>query len=309
MQLKQWLIWAITRQCMPDGPCSSSLQNSNLVLTANRSTRVSSEPSGAPETLRGKKMFAMGDRARAEKPQAASAPKRRGDEDVDPLLRKQKRARADVRSVMDIDAAGLYRPRTKETRAAYEALLSQVQSFLGDQPQDILRGAADEVLGAIKTEGRTNPDKKKELENLLGPIDEERFGTLHMISDLINDYTPEAEREARENNGDGDFEEMGVAVEFEDEDEGAEDAGGIMAEVRGQCGDSVFPSAFPFSIHPPFLSILSPLQPPPPWVLRKTQTLSHPTPYEHRRRWRATTMRRGAWTTSSASRTFVRGPT
>lgn len=30
-------------------------------------------------------------------------------------------------SVLDIDTAGLYRPRTKETREAYEALLSIIQ--------------------------------------------------------------------------------------------------------------------------------------------------------------------------------------
>jgi hypothetical protein len=38
-------------------------------------------------------------------------------------------------SVLDIDTAGLYRPRTKETREAYEALLSVVQGQFGDQPQ------------------------------------------------------------------------------------------------------------------------------------------------------------------------------
>lgn len=52
--------------------------------------------------------------------------------------------RAPTSSVLDMDAR-LYRPRTKETREAYEALLSVMQTSLGDQPQDILHGAADEV--------------------------------------------------------------------------------------------------------------------------------------------------------------------
>ncbi len=55
-------------------------------------------------------------------------------------------------SVLDIDTAGLYRPRTKETREAYEALMGLIRSQFGDQPQDVLRGAADEVLAALKND-------------------------------------------------------------------------------------------------------------------------------------------------------------
>jgi len=55
-------------------------------------------------------------------------------------------------SVLDIDTAGLYRPRTKETREAYEALLGLIREQFGDQPADVLRGAADEVLAALKND-------------------------------------------------------------------------------------------------------------------------------------------------------------
>lgn len=55
-------------------------------------------------------------------------------------------------SVLDIDTAGFYRPRTKETREAYEALMGVIREQFGDQPQDILRGAADEVLAALKND-------------------------------------------------------------------------------------------------------------------------------------------------------------
>lgn len=51
-----------------------------------------------------------------------------------------------------MDAAGSYRPATRETRAAYEALLAVVQAQFGDQPADILRGAAEEVLAVLKNE-------------------------------------------------------------------------------------------------------------------------------------------------------------
>lgn len=50
---------------------------------------------------------------------------------------------------------GLYRPRTKETRAAYEALLNTIHQMFGDQPADVLRGAADEVLAVLKNQNVT----------------------------------------------------------------------------------------------------------------------------------------------------------
>jgi hypothetical protein len=39
----------------------------------------------------------------------------------------------------------MYRPKTKETQIAYELVLAFVKGCIGDQPQEILRGAADEV--------------------------------------------------------------------------------------------------------------------------------------------------------------------
>lgn len=51
---------------------------------------------------------------------------------------------------MNIDTASGYRPRTQETRAAYEAVLAFIREQFGDQPQDVLKGAADEVLAVLK---------------------------------------------------------------------------------------------------------------------------------------------------------------
>lgn len=39
------------------------------------------------------------------------------------------------RDVLSLDTEGLYRPKTRETRAAYETLLNQIQAQFGDQPQ------------------------------------------------------------------------------------------------------------------------------------------------------------------------------
>ena len=52
---------------------------------------------------------------------------------------------------MDLDSGGTYRPKTRETQAAYETLLSMVQDKLGDYATDVIAGAADEVLGILKS--------------------------------------------------------------------------------------------------------------------------------------------------------------
>lgn len=53
---------------------------------------------------------------------------------------------------MDLDAGSTYRPKTRDTAAAYETLLSVVQQKLGDYATDVIAGAADEVLGILKSD-------------------------------------------------------------------------------------------------------------------------------------------------------------
>jgi hypothetical protein len=96
-------------------------------------------------------------------------------------------------SVLDIDTAGFYRPRTKETREAYEALLSVIREQFGDQPADVLRGAADEVLASLKNDRTNDPSRKKEVDSLLGPVADEKFAQLVALGKLITDYAPTAE--------------------------------------------------------------------------------------------------------------------
>lgn len=55
-------------------------------------------------------------------------------------------------SVLELEAAGSYQPATRETRAAYEALLNFIKGRFGDQPADILRGAAEEILAVLKND-------------------------------------------------------------------------------------------------------------------------------------------------------------
>lgn len=56
-----------------------------------------------------------------------------------------------------------YTPRTRESRLAYEEILTVVATLIGDQPQDILRGAADEILALLKDDNMRDLDRIKVL--------------------------------------------------------------------------------------------------------------------------------------------------
>ena len=62
----------------------------------------------------------------------------------------------------------------QETRQTYEVLLSFIHEALGDQPQDVLAGAVDEVLVTLKNDKISSIEKKIEIEAILGSLDEER---------------------------------------------------------------------------------------------------------------------------------------
>ena len=96
-----------------------------------------------------------------------------------------------------------YRPKTQETRQTYEVLLSFIQEALGDQPRDILAGAADEVLVTLKNDKISSREKKKETEAFLGSLAEERFALLVNLCKKITDFghNPTAGRDKRIDGG------------------------------------------------------------------------------------------------------------
>lgn len=147
--------------------------NSSLVLTTDTRPRDTHEPTGEPESLWGKidpKRF--GDRVYHGRPpeleeKLKKAKRKRETKEKEaavadaPKKPSKKHRSVQNASVLNVVDDGMYRPKTKETRAAYEDLLSTIQQQFGDQPQDILRGAADEVLAVLKNDKFKDPDKKK----------------------------------------------------------------------------------------------------------------------------------------------------
>ncbi|XP_070055782.1 DExH-box ATP-dependent RNA helicase DExH12-like [Nicotiana tomentosiformis] len=174
----------------------------------------------SPESLYGKidpKTF--GDRAYKGRPDKAARKR-------EPLLvsdwHRQSKKRRLLESVLtSTEEEGVYQPKTKQARAAYEAMLSLIQQQLGGQPLNIVTAAADEILAVLKNDYFTNSDKKKDLiENLLNSVSNEVFDQLVSIGRLITDY---------QGDGDGDGyapldDDVGVAVQFEENEEEEEES-------------------------------------------------------------------------------------
>ncbi|KAL0313818.1 UNVERIFIED_CONTAM: DExH-box ATP-dependent RNA helicase DExH12 [Sesamum angustifolium] len=206
--------------------------NSSLVLTTDSRPRDTHEPTGEPESLWGKidpKSF--GDRAYRDKPpeleeKLKKSKKKKDREPVfDAAPPRSKKRRLQEESVLTSSDEGVYQPKTKETRAAYEAMLSVIQQQLGGQPLNIVSGAADEILAVLKNDTIKNPEKKKEIEKLLNPIPNHTFDQLVSIGRLITDYHDGGDAgDAAVNGDDGLDDDVGVAVEFEENEEEEEES-------------------------------------------------------------------------------------
>ncbi|KAI8532461.1 hypothetical protein RHMOL_Rhmol11G0216000 [Rhododendron molle] len=84
----------------------------------------------------------------------------------EPVSRRQsKRRRLQEESVLTSTDEGVYQPKTKETMAAYEALLGVIQQQFGGQPPNIVSGAADEILAVLKNETIKTQTRRRRLRN------------------------------------------------------------------------------------------------------------------------------------------------
>ena len=156
--------------------------NSNLVLEADREVRRrADEATGEVESLHGKLgEVRMGDRLDRENHEDLSSrikkaqTKRQVEESTNEIRDKNKKRKKDgVNNTLNVlqeteilDSIN-YRPKTRESRAAYEEILSFIQICLGDQPQDILLGAAEEVLSLLKDQKLRDPERHREIEKII----------------------------------------------------------------------------------------------------------------------------------------------
>lgn len=244
---------------------------SNLVLEADRDVRRRpDEATGEVETLHGKLgNVRMGDRLMVDGKKVADKVdkpkvKRPADSLDDGIARKKSRdsrvlSAAKGASVLteteNLDSSS-YRPKTRESKAAYEEILTVVQVTLGDQPQDILRGAADEIIHILKEDSYRDPDRQREVEKILKHIPGDGFHRLVNLGKQITDFKTAVQDDEPAGESKMD-EEMGVAVIFDDEndlvaddvdgvvrdsdeedDEGGVEANGSGGQLRGDDGDN-----------------------------------------------------------------------
>ena len=131
----------------------------------------------------------------------------------------------------DSSLEGLYKPKTPETKQTFEVLLSFIQEALGDQPHDVLIGAADEVLRTLKNDRLRDKERKKETEELLGAaLAEERFALLVNLGKKITDFDHHGGDNEEEEKID---ETYGINVQFQESDEEEMD----LEEVCKQTAD------------------------------------------------------------------------
>ena len=222
---------------------------SSLVLTADRSAipRRDQEPDGAPTSLAGRiHPGEMGSRVQRQAPKDLSKKKKQAADrqeasEKQASKRKNETAGFGYTDIIEAtqDVEGLtYRPRTIETRETYELILSSVHQALGDQAQDIVRSAADTVLESLKNDSMKDFDKKKEIEDVLGPITNESFSQLVNLSKKITDYGAEdaAEVDPDMERKDAEIDdEVGVAVVFDEEEQEEDDDEGF--EIREDSDD------------------------------------------------------------------------
>lgn len=129
----------------------------------------------------------------------------------------------------------VYRPKTQDTRQTYEVLLSFIQEALGDQPRDILCGAADEILAVLKNDKLKDRDRKREIDGLLGSVTDERFALLVNLGKKITDFGSETTVALGNINEEQIDEAYGINVQFEESE--AESVDDDYGEIRDEFGD------------------------------------------------------------------------
>ncbi|XP_055378712.1 U5 small nuclear ribonucleoprotein 200 kDa helicase [Condylostylus longicornis] len=214
--------------------------NSNLVLQADvrlierpRRDEATGEVVSLVGKLDGTRMGDRYQRTKPEKTEERKAKRQKRDEaqyDFDRM-----KGATLLSEGIDEMVGIVYRPKTQETRQTYEVILSFIQEALGDQPRDILCGAADEILAVLKNDKMKDRDRKKEINNLLGQVSEERFALLVNLGKKITDFGSEAISALNVANEEHIDETYGINVQFEEsEEESDEDMYGEIRDEDGQ---------------------------------------------------------------------------
>jgi len=211
--------------------------NSNLVLQADRSGTPREEATGEPESLWGRMRGRMGDRAVVqsnsrefqERLQARKRTAKTDKNSDDNSVKKRQKAEKESVLQASLNEAGRYRPKTRETRRTYETILTFVGRALGDEPPEVLRESAEEIISILKSDMQA-PQKKRSIEELVGLLAETQFTDLTNQARVLTDFTLD-DTSAKESRDDEVMDEThGVPLVFEDSDDENEEPFEIREE-------------------------------------------------------------------------------
>lgn len=232
--------------------------NSNLVLESEGRRRVD-EPKGEVESLRGRvTKIKMGDRLKDRKVDPQDSDFQAAKRQKVTIAVNDKAPTKKVNSLLgsannilesaDELSGYHYTPKSAESMAAYEELLLFTQQIIGDQPSEVLKSAANEILSILKDGYHDNNFKQKEISSLLS-VPVKNFGDLLRIGNRISDYKTSQGLEDQENQPlvediavvfDDDEKVEDEDEEDEEEDEEGEDGGaGTHARLKGALGNDV----------------------------------------------------------------------
>lgn len=220
--------------------------SSNLVLTSSEGKREvgpTGEVASLATKVSGRELAAkFGDRREADrdslKERVDKSKKRREKKEAEneDYLATKKRRKAEERDVLSADIDAIYRPQSRDTKAAYEVLLSFIQQEMGPGPHDVLKSAADEVLTLLKDDALKQNDKKKEIEalfHLTTPLEEARFATLVNIGTKITDFKTESDKQADAVEAKID-EDLGISVVFDEQEDDEEEQDDQVKDVSDE---------------------------------------------------------------------------
>eukprot|EP00826_Nyctotherus_ovalis_P033963 TRINITY_DN2778_c0_g7_i1.p1 TRINITY_DN2778_c0_g7~~TRINITY_DN2778_c0_g7_i1.p1 ORF type:complete len:292 (-),score=94.01 TRINITY_DN2778_c0_g7_i1:45-920(-) len=169
-------------------PSYGHKESQPLVIKGNRPKTQGNEPTGEASSLAGRTLGKFGSLVTHEKPPRAKDPKPKEPARSEPLLAH--RADANVLGI-EIGEEQVYRPRTRETRILYARLLTMIERHIGDTTQEVMRGAADQLLAILKMEGR-DAEKKKEVEAVvMDQVSAEEFNQLVTMARQFVDFSVE----------------------------------------------------------------------------------------------------------------------
>ncbi|KAI6657806.1 U5 small nuclear ribonucleoprotein [Oopsacas minuta] len=158
--------------------------NSNLVLTADRSlidVRRRDESTGEVKSLTGNLSgIRMGDKSQRSKPPEEIASKRHK---LDSIENTSVHLRESLFSEDPISSFH----SLPQSRTHFEFLLNFIKRFIGDQPNDVLVGAAEEIIMTINDPKISASDKHNEILSLLGDVTPKQYTELYnLITTLVS---------------------------------------------------------------------------------------------------------------------------